>query len=40
MFITDVYSYMSQYQIKGHLFIKDTACCPNYIELCTKLPLK
>ena len=24
---------------RGHLSIEDTACCPNYIELCTKLPL-
>ena len=24
----------------GHLSIKGTACCPNYIELCTKLPMK
>ena len=23
----------------GHLPIKDTACCPHYIELCTNLPL-
>ena len=24
---------------EGHLSIEDTVCYPNYIELCTKLPL-
>ena len=24
---------------KGHLSIEDTVYCPNYIKLCTKLPL-
>ena len=24
---------------RGHLSNEDTACCPNYMELCTKLPL-